>query len=74
MRQQRDMSRNRDMFGIFCDPVPVDESVIILPIVSVKTDSDAVTVGLVWNFKCCRGTKLELQFEALAIDGWRFVR
>ena len=62
------------MLGIFCDPVPVDESVLILPIVSVKADSDAVTVGLVWNFKSCRRAKLELQFETLAIDPRRFVR
>ena len=62
------------MFGIFCDPVPINESVLGLPIVSVKTGSDAVTVGLVRNFKCYRGAKLELQFEALAIDGWWFVR
>src|SRR4030095_13062168 len=60
MRQQRDMSGNRGMLGIFCDPVPVNESVLILPIVSVKTDLDAVTVGLVWNLKCCRGAQLEL--------------
>jgi hypothetical protein len=38
------------MFGIFCDPVPVNESVLILPIVGVKTDADAVAVGLVRNF------------------------
>jgi hypothetical protein len=62
------------MLGIFCDPVPVNESVLILPIVSVKTDSDAVTVGLVWNLKCYRGAQLELQFQALAIDSWRLVR
>ena len=74
MRQQRDMSRNRGMFGIFCDPVPVNESVLILPIVSVKTDADAVTVGLLWNFKYRRGAKLELQFQSLAIDPRRLVR
>ena len=62
------------MFWIFYDPAPVNESVLILPIVNVKTDSDAVTVGLVWNFECCRRAKLELQFDALSIDGWRLVR
>ena len=60
--------------GSFVIPFQSMKAYSSLPIVSVKTDSDAVTVGLVWNFKCCRGAKLELQFEALAIDGWRFVR
>ena len=62
------------MFWIFSDPAPVNESELILPIVSVKTDSDAVTVGLVWNFECRWRAKLELQLEVLAIDCWRFVR
>src|SRR5215208_6380355 len=74
MLQQGDMSRNRSMFWIFHDSVPVNESVLILPIVSVKADSDAVTVGLVWNFECCRRAKLELQFDTFSINSWRLVR
>src|SRR5438876_356730 len=68
------MSRNHRIFGIFCDRTPVDESKPSLLIVSVKTDLDAVTIGLLWNFKCCRRAKLELQLEALAIESRRFVR
>ena len=62
------------MFGISSDRVPVDESKSTLPTVSVKTDLDAVAVGLVWNFRSRRGTKLELQLESLAIDPRRLVR
>ena len=73
MRQQRDTSGNRGVFVIFCDPVPVNESVLILAILSIKTYSNGVTVGPVWNFERRRGAKLELQLQALAIDFWRFV-
>jgi hypothetical protein len=62
------------VFGVFCNRAPIDESKPTLLIISVKTDSDAVTIGLVWNLKRRRRTKLELQFKSLAIDPRRFVR
>jgi len=61
------------MVGIFSDRVPVNESESALPIVGVKTDSDAVAIGLVWNFECPWRPKLELQLESLATNPWRFV-
>jgi hypothetical protein len=72
--QQRDVSRSGDVFGVSCNRAPIDESKTTLLIVSVKTDPDAVTIGLVWNLKRCRRTKLELQFKSLAVDPRRFVR
>ena len=73
VRQQRDVSWNSDVFGIFFNAAPIDESKTILLIVGVKADSNAVTIGLLWNLKCWRRAKLELQFELLAIDPRRFV-
>src|SRR4029077_9208023 len=70
--QQRDVSRNGDVLGIFCNRAPIDESKTTLLIISVKTDPDAVTIGLVWNLKRRWRTKLELQFQSFAIDPRRF--
>src|SRR5215471_11634782 len=74
MRQQSDVSGNRGMFGISYDRAPVNESVLGLLIVRVKAGSNAVAVGLRRNFECGWGAKLEFQFEAFAIDLWRFIR
>ena len=73
MCKSRDVSWNGDVFGIFFNAAPIDESKTILLIVGVKADSNAVTIGLVWNLKRWGRAKLELQFELLAIDPRRFV-
>src|SRR5438093_2688090 len=72
--QQRDVARNRDLFAIFCNRAPIDESKTTLLIISVKADSNAVTIGLFWNLKRRWRTKLELQLKSHAIDPRRFVR
>ena len=54
------VSWDGDVFGIFRNRAPIDESKTTLLIVGVKADSNAVTIGLVWNLKRWGRAKLEL--------------
>ena len=49
VRKERDFTGNNNVLRISCDRILVDESETALPILGVKTDSDAIAIRLLWN-------------------------
>ncbi len=56
VRKERDFTGNNNVLRISCDRILVDENETALPILGVKTDSDAIAIRLLWNLQCRRRT------------------